>query len=120
MPDGSPAMYERERLLDAVERLIHSLEDATPDEEIDEALALSFDLLCRAGRDVVPGAHQSRIDAANRRHLAERAWQILQQRQWSLLPPGRKDVWQVLHQGRVVESDPNPIRAVMKAAGYSI
>lgn len=113
-------MSAEERLLRLVERLLWCLDDGAPEEEVDAAVAEAISTLEKAERPVDEDSvrrFENRVSAADWRHLCERSIQIMLEKRWTLTPYEKK-AWRVQDQGETVNGHRNPVKAILRSAGY--
>jgi hypothetical protein len=113
-------MTAEERLLRLVERLLWCLDDGAPEEEIDAAVSEAIAALEKAERPIDEDSQrrfENRVSAADWRHLCERSIQIMLEKRWSLVPHDKK-AWRVQHDGEVIDGHRNPVKAILRSAGY--
>ncbi len=103
-----------------IERLVWALDDRCPEEETDAVLQDALLALKDQGVSLDHDAYESRIATADWRHLCEKAFQHLTKNRWVLTPKAPKG-WDVVDEaGTVIAGHRNPVKAVMRAAGFRV
>jgi len=115
-------MNPEEKLLRLVERLLWCLNDGAPEEEIDAAVQDAIKTLEKSGRPPDEDSSrrfENRVSAADWRHLCERAFQVMLEKRWTLTPC-QKNAWEVQQDGEALTGHRNPVKAILRSAGYDV